>query len=209
MTNRLNADIDGYYVNYTNLPVTYLNPAEIPGTPNYDANDLIYYFAKGANYYGVEGEATFYVGQGLSVYANGSRNYGIYEGAKRRIENIPQSTAGFGFMFDKGGFNSSLIAKYIGPYIVYSGAPNDPTQPLPAGSYAVTQGGYTMFDLSLGYGMKFKGSHFIKSAKIRMQCTDLFNREVNLLKKPNANPLLSTFSALTPRGFFFTVAGEF
>ena len=208
-TSRLNADIDGYFIKYTNLPVTYLNPAEIPGTPNYDPNDLIYYFARGAYYYGVETEATFYVGDGLSVYGNGSKNYGTYMGSKRRIENNPQSTAGFGFMYDKGSFNASLIAKYIGPYVVYSGAPSDPTLPLPATGYSVTQGGYTMYDLSFGYGVKFAKSSFIKSVKVRMQITDLFDRQVNLLKKPNANPLLSTYSALTPQGMFLTVSGQY
>lgn len=208
-THQLNADFDAYYIHYTNLPVTTLNPAEIPGTPGFDSKDVIYYFASGARYYGVEGEATLYVGDGFSAFANASRNYGIYDGAKRRIEATPQSTAGFGFIFDRGGFNASLIAKYIGPYIIYTGSPSDPTLPLPAGAFSVTQGGYTLFDLSAGYGFKFANGNFIKSVKLRMQLTNLTNRDVRLLSTYNANPLLSQYNVLTPRAVFFTVAGEF
>ena len=101
------------------------------------------------------------------------------------------------------------MAKYIGPFTVYTGAPADPDLPLPAGAYPVVQGGYTMYDLALGYGYKLAPGSFLHSVKFRFVCNDLFNRQVQLLKKPNANPLSSTYSVLTPRGYFFTVSGEF
>ena len=207
-TDRLNADIDAYWINYSNFPIQLPNPAEIPGTPNFDGNDMVYFNAKGVYYYGVEGEATYYVGEGLSLYADGSRNYATYKSSKRRVENNPQWTAGYGLIYEYDGFFSSLMAKYIGPYTTYSGAPN-PDLPLIAGGFSRVQGGYTMYDLSLGYGYKLPAGSFLHSIKFRLQINDLFNREVQLLKSPNANPLNSTYSVLTPRDYFFTVSGEF
>ncbi len=207
-TNRFNADIDGYWIDYKNFPVQELNPAEIPGTPNFDSNDMVYFDAKGVYYYGAEGEATYYMGDGLSLYTDGSRNYATYKSSKRRVENIPQWTAGYGLIYEYDGFFSSLMAKYIGPYTTYSGAAN-PDLPLPAGTLTQIQGGYTMYDLSLGYGYKLPAGSFLHSLKFRLQINDLFNREVQLIKTPNVNPMLTTYSVLTPRAYFFTVSGEF
>jgi iron complex outermembrane recepter protein len=211
-TNRFNADVDAYWINYNNFPVQFLNPTEVPGTPGFDSNDLVYYNAKGAYYYGVEGEGTCYLGGGLSAFLNGSRNYATYKGSKRRVESVPQMTGGFGFVYDHAGFFTSIMEKYIGPYTVYSGAPS-PDLPLPANSTAY-QGGYSMFDLAVGYGRKLEHGRFIKSYKFRLQVNDLFDREVQLLKSPKFtngvfNPLTSTYNPLTPRDYFLTISGEF
>ncbi len=207
-TGRLNADVDAYYIDYSNLPVQYINPAEVAGSKTYDPNDLIYYDAQGAHYYGVEGEATFYVGQGLSLYADGSRNYAVYKGSKRRVENVPQTTGGFGLVYDHAGFFTSIMEKYIGQYTTYGASPS-PDVPLPPGTLTVVQGGYSLTDLSIGYGWKMPPGSFVKSVKARLLINDIFNRKVQLLAKPNANPLNSTYSVLTPRDMFLTVSAEF
>ncbi len=207
-TDRFNFDVDGYWINYNNIPVQFLNPAEIPGTPNFDSNDMLFFTARGAYYYGAEGEATFYVGNGLSIFANGSRNYATYKGSKRRVESVPQETIGLGAIYDRGGFFTSLMGKYIGQYTVYSGAPS-PDLPLPTGSFAAVQSGYTLWNLSLGYGWKLPRGSFVHSVKARLQVDDLFNRKVQLLKSPKTNPLSSTYSVLTPRDLFLTVSAEF
>jgi iron complex outermembrane receptor protein len=205
---RFNADIDGYWVNYSNLPIQQINPAEQPGTPNYDANDLVYYDARGAYYYGIEAEATYYLGHGLSLFANGSRNYATYKGTKRRVENVAGMTGAFGLVYDHSGFFASVMEKYIGSYTVYSPA-TSPDVPLPATALTQVQGGYSMTDVSLGYSTKLPPGMFIKSIKLRLQIDDVFDRKVNLLKKPNANPLLATYTVLVPRAYFLTVSGGF
>jgi iron complex outermembrane recepter protein len=208
-TNRFNADIDGYFIRTHNLPVSAINPNQ---TGVINPNDLVTYTAAGSYYYGVEAEATCYVGGGLSVFVNGSRNYATYEKSKRRLDGVPQMTGGFGFVYDHAGFFASLMNKYSGPYTTYSGAPN-PDQPLPATALTVVQGGYSLFDLSLGYGTKLPHG-FLKSLKARLQINNVFDRDVILLKSPKAtagtlNPLTSTFNPLTPRGCFLTVSAEF
>ena len=218
-TNRFNADFDGYFIRSHNIPVTQLNPATNYTDPVTNKvfsspNDTITSMAAGAYYYGVEAEATYYVGGGFSSFVNGSRNYATYEKSKRRIDNVPQATGGFGFLYDHSGFFSSLMAKYTGPYNTYVGAPN-PDTPLPATSSTFTQGGYTLCDLTLGYGMKLERGSFLKSFKARLQVTNLFDREMQTLAKPKAlslgvlNPLTSTYNVYTPRGYFLTVSSEF
>jgi iron complex outermembrane receptor protein len=209
-TNRFNADIDGYFVRSHNLPVSTINPDQ---TGIINANDLITFTAAGSYYYGVEAEGTYYVGGGFSAFVNGSRNYATYEKSKRRIDGVAQSTGGFGFIYDHAGFFTSLMSKYSGPYTTYVGAPN-PDQPLPASALTVVQGGYSMFDLSLGYGTKLQRGAFLRSFKARLQINNVFDRNVILLKSPKAtagvlNPLTSTFNPLTPRGYFLTVSSEF
>jgi iron complex outermembrane receptor protein len=218
-TNRFNADVDGYFIRSHNLPVTILNPATNYTDPVTNKvfsspNDTLTQIARGAYYYGVEAEGTFYVGSGLSLFTNASRNYGTYEGSKRRIDSLPQMTAGYGFVYDKKGFFASLMAKYSGQYTTYTTTPASPDQPLAAGTLSIIQGGYTLHDLSLGYGTKLEHGGFLKSFKARLQINNLFDRNVVLLKAPKAtagalNPLTSTYNPLTPRGYFLTISGEF
>ena len=209
-TNRFNADIDGYFLRSHNLPVSVVNPNQ---TGVINPNDKVTFTAAGAYYYGIEAQGTFYVGRGLSTFVNGSRNYATYEKSKRRIDGVAQKTAGFGFIYDHQGFFASLMSKYSGPYTTYVGAPN-PDQPLPASALSVVQGGYTMYDLSLGYGTKLQRGAFLRSFKARLQINNLFDRNVVLLKSAKAtagalNPLTSTYNPLTPRGYFLTVSSEF
>jgi outer membrane receptor protein involved in Fe transport len=105
------------------------------------------------------------------------------------------------------------MAKYEGPYTVYSGAPS-PDLPLPTGAFGVTQGGFTMDDLSLGYGAKLPPRSGLKSYKFRLQVNNVTNRDVILLKSAKAtsgafNPMTSTYNVLTPTGYFLTVSAEF
>ncbi len=105
------------------------------------------------------------------------------------------------------------MSKYSGHYTTYSGAPN-PDQPLPATALTVVQGGYALFDLSLGYSTKLERGGFMKSFKARLQINNLFDRDVVLLKAAKVtagalNPLTSTYNPLTPRGYFLTVSSEF
>jgi iron complex outermembrane receptor protein len=210
-TNRFNADFAGYFIRSHNLPVAVVNPNQ---TGIINQNDKITLSAKGAYYYGVEAQGTYYLGAGLSAFANASRNYGTYESSKRRIDGIPQSTAGYGAIYDHAGFFASLMAKYSGPYTTYTASAASPDLPLPAGALSIVQGGYTMYDLSLGYGTKLPRGSFLKSFKARLQINNLFDRDVILIKSAKAtagalNLLTSTYNPLVARGYFLTVSTEF
>ena len=117
-----------------------------------------------------------------------------------------------------GGFAGRISgvsdAKYSGPYTLYTAGAPAPDQPLPAGTLSVTQGGYTMHDLALGYGAKLPRGTMLRSYKLRLQVNNLFDRDVRLLKSAKAtagvyNPLTSTYNPLVTRGYFLTVSGEF
>ncbi len=201
---RFNADIDAYWIDVSNLPVTQQNPAN----PT-NANDVVYFTAAGAYYSGIETEAAVYLGQGLSVFANGSLNRAVYKRSKLQIDTVPQSTAGFGLVYDQGGFTASLMDKVTGPYKVYSGALSNPDLPLPAAALMGTQGAWSMLDLAVGYGRKFGTGSFIKSAKIKLQVNNLLDNKVQTLSAINANPLLSTYEVQVPINYYVTATVEF
>jgi iron complex outermembrane receptor protein len=214
-TNRFNADFAGYFIRSHNLPVVIPNPATNPAPNGTNSpNDTITYVARGAYYYGLEAQGTYYLGAGLSAFANASRNYGTYEGSKRRIDSLAQMTAGYGFVYDHKGFFASLMAKYSGRYTTYTATPASPDLPLAPGTLSIVQGGYTLHDLALGYGAKLQRGGFIKSYKARLQINNLFDRDVILLKSARAtagafNPLTSTYNPIVTRGYFLTLSGEF
>jgi outer membrane receptor protein involved in Fe transport len=106
------------------------------------------------------------------------------------------------------------MSKYSGQYTTYTATPASPDVPLAPGTLSIVQGGFTLYDLSLGYGTKLERGSFLKSIKARLQINNLFDRDVILIKSAKAtagalNPLTSTFNPLTPRGYFLTVSGEF
>ncbi|SDS02687.1 TonB-dependent receptor [Opitutus sp. GAS368] len=200
---RFNADFDAYWIDFVHFPITQQNPAN----PT-NANDVIYTTASGAYYSGLETEVTYYVGGGLSLFGNGSLNRAVYKKSKRQIDGVPQSTAGFGAVYDRAGFSVSLMEKYIGPYNVYSGAPS-PDLPLPPTALTAVQGGYSLVDLAIGYGSKLPGHGFLHSYKVKLQVDNILDRKVELLKSVNANPLNSTYNVLVPRDYYLTVSAEF
>lgn len=217
-TNRFNGDLAGYFIRSKNLPVTTPNPAtnftDATGKVFSSPNDTITYTASGAYYYGVELQGTFYLGRGLGVYGNASRNYATYEKSKRRIDGIPEATAGYGLVYDQKGFFASFLAKYTGQYALYTASAPSPDKPLPAGTLVVKQGGFPMHDLALGYGANLERGSFLKSYKFRLQINNLADRDVVLMKSAKAtagavNRLTSTYNPLTPRAWFFTLSGEF
>ena len=77
---------------------------------------------------GIEAEGTFYIGGGLSFYANGSLNRAVYKtdaGVPQfnvgslgafGANGVPNSTAALGLVYNHSGWFASLEDKYVGPY---------------------------------------------------------------------------------------------
>jgi hypothetical protein len=70
-TDRFNADADVYLIDINNLVSSVTDPN--------DSTNTLYFQSKGAWVSGLEVEGTYYVGGGLSVYANGSLNRATYK----------------------------------------------------------------------------------------------------------------------------------
>jgi len=219
--NRFNADADVYYIDFQNY--AYNGPIDSSGDP------LYYGIAKGAFYYGAEVEGTYYLGRGLSLYANGSLEKARFKNSKIDVPTVPESTAAIGLSYDRGGFFASFTQKYIGRWTVYDAITNpdlpaDPTDinALRGGlvgggaTNKLYNGGFSLSDFSIGYGFKLNNK-FLKSVKARLQVSNVFNRKVQILEGTKANPTNdpsvfyqnNTFNVLPTRSYFLTVSAEF
>jgi iron complex outermembrane receptor protein len=136
--------------------------------------DTIFYNAGGTNYKGVEANGTYYLGQGVSLYTNGSINRAkVIESAATDcatgsctgglwVPNAPNATLAYGVIYNQYGFYASLLDKRVGHTYGNAGE----TQPI--SSYSVLNGalGYTFGD----YAGRFKG------ASIKVDLSNLLNK---------------------------------
>ena len=168
-TDRFNADADVFYIDYQNFPLIGTDPV---------THDPIYALAKGATMKGAEAEATYYLGEGVSLYANGSVIDAKFKHSNLRMPTVPSGTAALGFLYDIGGFSGSLTSKFVGGQRVYNSDLN-PDVAASATASGHTTGWWTTA-LSLGYGQNLSGS-VIKSYKIRLQVDNLFDEHKQVI----------------------------
>ncbi len=201
---RFNADIDVYWVDFKNY--AYNGPSDSSGDP------LYYGIAKGAYYSGIETQATYYVGGGLSLYANGSINDAKFKKSKIDVPTVAKNTAAFGFAYsNQNGFFGSFAGKYVGSWAVYDSITN-PDVANGGAARRANSDSYTLADASVGYALKFR-NNFLHSVKVRLQVSNLFDKKVQVLDGIDSNPANAytkdAFNVLPTRNYFLTVSGEF
>ncbi|WP_266182566.1 TonB-dependent receptor [Dyella humicola] len=191
-TDRFNADADLYYINFKN----YAFSTTIPGT-----TDAVYYLARGAYIKGIEGEMTYFVGHGTSVFANGSLQDATFKGSQLDIPNVPNRTAALGVMYENSGFFASLYDKYTGGQKAY----NSNFNPDVASSVTstVATGGYWQAAMSIGYGQNLTNAA-IKSYKIRLQMDNLFDAHDLVINSVSGST--GSYYVLPGRSWFLSVS---
>jgi iron complex outermembrane receptor protein len=224
-TDRFNADADVYLIDINNLVSSVTDPN--------DSTNLLFFQSKGAWLSGVEAEGTYYVGGGLSVYANGSLNRATYKtnagvpsfdvaslGAFGG-NGVPKATASLGAVFNHSGWFASIGDKYVGSFVVYSSALVNPDLGLygqtstgqPGGTPVPVQSGvspgFWMADLACGYAIKMPSGSFVHSVKIKLQLDNLLNRRVQVLSSVGATPAANGYNVLPTRNYFLTLSTEF
>ena len=229
-TDRFNADADVYLINISNLISSVTDP-------NDSTNQLVFQ-SKGAWVSGFEVEGTYYLGEGLSAYANGSLNRATYKtdpgvpsfavaslgtgGAGGNSYGVPSSTGAIGLIYHRSGWFASLEDKYIGSYVIYSSALTDPdlglygqtSTGLPGQGTNVPvplayQGGWAFVDLAGGYGFTLPKGDFFHSFKIKLQVDNITARKVQVLSAVGATPAANTYSVLPTASWFLTFSMEF
>ncbi|QYG08899.1 TonB-dependent receptor [Janthinobacterium sp. PAMC25594] len=153
-SSNLSLDGDIYYIDFNN---------KIASTGM--GNDLVYYNQGGVVYKGIEGAATYYVGSGFSLHANGSLNSAKSKETGLSIAKVPQSTTALGLLYKANGLFGSLIAKRNGSQYAKDGQPA-----------AYKLGAYITTDLSLGYRWKTPGS-MVKAIKLQGGINNLLNKQ--------------------------------
>lgn len=191
-TDRFNADADVYFINFKN----YAFSTTVPGT-----TDPVYYLAKGAYIKGIEGEMTYYVGGGASVFANASLQDATFKGSQLDLPNVPNRTAAIGVLYENQGFFASLYDKYAGSQKAYNSSFN-PDQASSVTS-TVGSGGFWQAAMSLGYGQNINGS-FIKSYKVRLQVDNLFDAHNLVINSVSGNT--GSYYVLPGRSWFASVS---
>ena len=224
-TDRFNADADVYLIDINNLVSSVTDPN--------DPTNSLYFQSKGAWLSGVEVEGTYYIGGGLSFYANGSLNRATYKtdagvptfnvaslGAFG-ANGVPNSTASLGAVFNRSGWFASVDDKYVGPFVVYSSALVNPDLGLygqtstgqPGGAPVPVQSaqdpGFWMMDLAGGYAFKMPSGSFVHSIKIKLQLDNVLNRKVQVLSAVGATPAGNAYNVLPTTSYFLTVSSEF
>ena len=119
----------------------------------------------GVKYNGIEGEATYYVGQGFSLYGNYAINNYSMSTAGNYLTDVPKNTATAGVIYNQGPAYASLIAKEVGSR--YGFAQDANGNPIPFSSFTVT-------NFSSSYDLKELGG-WGKDMKIGFQINNIFN----------------------------------
>ncbi len=148
---RLALSADIYQIDFKN---------KIVSSPS--GNGTIFSNAGGATYKGVEGEGTYYVGQGFSLYGNYSLNSAKDNTNNQWLPNTPKTTAAAGVIYNQGQLYASLTAKHVGSRFGDTGE----TIPLAA---------YTVASFASSYTLK-NVAGWAKEAKLGFQINNLFNK---------------------------------
>ena len=228
-TDRFNSDADVYLIDINNLVSSVTDPNDSTNTINFQS--------KGAWVSGVEAEATYYLGQGLSVYANGSLNratfktdpgvpsFNVASLGAFGANGVPNSTASLGLVYNHSGWFASVADKYVGGFVVYSSAMINPDLGLygqtatgqPGGPVvpvlSAEQGGFSMLDLAGGYAFKMPPGSFVHSFKVKLQIDNALNRKVQVLSAVAAQTASITsgnsYNVLPTTNYFLTISTEF
>ena len=155
-TERIAADMDVYYINFHNKINSELE------TIDGFSNQTVYFNAGGVIYKGVEAEATYMLGAGFALTANGSLNSAYIKSNGLQISNAPSSTAAVGVLYDDQRVFGSLLTKVVGH--MYDGAGQ-----LAGNSQATYLSAYSFTELALGM-------HFAQRVKLQFLCDDLFDQ---------------------------------
>lgn len=186
-------DIDLYKIDFTNKYVS----NGLGGT------DAAYVNVGGATYKGLEGQATWLVGHGVALYANGSRNLATANDTGKTISASPDMTAALGLLYDDGPWAGSLIGKRTGA--VYQ-ADYDTAKPAAYDKYRT--GAYTNVDLSLAYRFANPGWN-LHSLKLQLNVFNLLSKQDVTSISPAKNAAFDQYTYQAPRSFQLSARAEF
>jgi iron complex outermembrane recepter protein len=181
---RLTLSADGYYINFNNK----IESRTVAGTTTF-------YNAGGAVYKGLEAEGTYLLGNGFSVYANGSLNRAIDNATNQWLPNAPSKTAALGVIYSSGPLYASLIDKFVGHRYGDTGLQQ------PFGGYAITNfaASYTFTE---GFGA-------LKSIKVGVQVNNVFdNKSIYYLSGYTAEDSTPLYFTIPERSYELTFSAK-
>ena len=190
-SSRLTFSADAYYIDFGNQI----------GKRTVQGQALFFNFG-GVIYKGIEGEGTFNLVHGVSLYVNGSLNSAKDKLGGFTIPNSPTSTAAGGIIYDHSGFYAALLAKYVGPRFG--------DVPLAAGSPdgSIPLAGYATAQLSASY--TFPRTDNRPTIKITGLIDNLFDkRGISALAGYSATASTPFYWNIVPRSYAMKISAAF
>ena len=183
----LAASADAYYIDFNNFIHCMVVGA------NEDCTNL-----GGITFTGLEGDVTYKVGHGVSLYANGSLNSAKLKGGGGWAPDSPQSTFAVGGIYDDYGFYASIVGKFVGPRI------GDVTPDFPHGLPPV----FTV-DAALDYNLS-NLTDVVRDTWIRLEVQNLTD-ETKIINNPGTTVFSgqSLYWTEPGRSFFIGVTTTF
>ncbi|GAB3452964.1 TonB-dependent receptor [Massilia terrae] len=186
-------DVDVYKIDFTNKYVS----NGLGGT------DAAYINVGGATYKGIEAQATWMVGHGFALYANGSKNKATTNDTGKTISGSPNMTAAIGLLYNDGPWSGSLIGKRTGEV---RQADFDASKPAAYDTYKTAA--YTNTDLSFAYRFTKPGMG-ISLLKLQLNVFNLFNHQDVTSISPAKNAAFDQYTFQAPRSFQVSVKADF
>jgi iron complex outermembrane recepter protein len=157
----------------------------------------------GATYKGVEGQATYLIGDGLAVYANGSINRATAEDTGKTISNAPKMTAAVGLIYTQGPWSSSFIYKRTGENYQsdYDAAKQNNYEYYKLAAYnnADLGASYTFRDLAEGF----------KALKLQLNIFNLFDQHKVTSISPGKVLVGDQYTYQAPRSYQVSLRADF
>ncbi len=182
---QLAASVDAYYIDFSNE----ISSETIGGIQEY-------FNLGGTTYKGLEGEATYYVGGGFSLYANGSLNSANDKQSGLPVPNAPDATAAGGVIYNRLGWYGSLIDKWVGTRY---------------GDVNKQQGldPYSTLDAALGYTLT-NGPSWAPPATVKLEINNLLDStKIYGFAGTTAAQSTPLYWTIPGRSFFVTAALPF
>ncbi|MES2264316.1 MAG: TonB-dependent receptor [Pseudomonadota bacterium] len=192
-SDRLTWDADLYKIDFTN---------------KYVSNGLAgaaaaYVNIGGVTYKGIEGQATWVVGSGFALYANGSSNKAEATDTGKTISGAPDMTAAIGALYNAGPWSASLIGKRTG---TVRQADYDAAKPAAYDLYKTAA--YTNTDLSVAY--RFTGLGMgIKTLKLQFNVFNLFDKQEVTSIAPGKTVAFDQYTFQAPRSVQLSAKADF
>ena len=192
-TDQLTWDVDLYQIDFTNKYVS----NGLAGTAAAFVN------IGGVSYKGVEGQATWAIGNGVALYANGSSNKAATSGTGKTISGAPDMTAALGALYNNGPWAMSLIGKRTGKV---RQADYDPAKPAAYDTYLTAA--YTNSDLSIAYRFTNLGAG-IKTVKLQLNVFNLFDKQNVIAISPGKTVAFDQYLFQAPRSVQVSAKADF
>ncbi len=169
-TDKLTLSADIYYIDFSNQ-----------NTPTPCGIYTCYNNTGGVKYSGIEGEGTYVMGAGFSLYGNYAINNYSVSTAGTVLQNIPKGTAALGLIYNHGPAYASLMAKEVGQY--YSG--------VDINGNAIPFSSYTTVNFASSYTLD-KNGFLGRNARVGFQIDNLLNKNqiyASFANDANGNPM--------------------